>query len=257
MDITLSSGIYTFEVGGGGTVKIIQHPAANPDALPVTTGLFARFNASDLVLADGAKVATWADSSGNARDATQGTDALRPLYRASVAGFNNKPAVENTAAGGFMTASGGIPDESTMFVVHRTVTSVGAVGVLSASGSLAGPTDGSPRLILQDNGGTLRTYNHLSGTPYATVSAISINTSYITALTTGTTVNRNAWLNGVSKYSNVAFATGGGNDLITLFSGYNGSYKGMIAELIVYNRVLTGGEITQVTSFLQTKYGIA
>lgn len=45
-------------------------------------------------LADGAPVATWSDSSGNAHHATQATTAKRPIYRAALAGFNNKAVVE-------------------------------------------------------------------------------------------------------------------------------------------------------------------
>lgn len=43
---------------------------------------------------DGNAVTTWDDASGNGRDVTQGTAANRPLYRASVAGLNNQPALD-------------------------------------------------------------------------------------------------------------------------------------------------------------------
>jgi len=45
--------------------------------------------------ADGAAVSQWDDGSGNGRHYLQATGANQPLYRATVAGLNNKPAVQS------------------------------------------------------------------------------------------------------------------------------------------------------------------
>lgn len=44
--------------------------------------------------ANGAKVASWNDASGNGRHLTQATDANRPVFRSSTAAINSKPTVE-------------------------------------------------------------------------------------------------------------------------------------------------------------------
>ena len=66
---------------------------------------FAAFSADDLALSDGGAVSTWADRSGNARDASQGTSGNRPTYRATVAALNSKPAVEFDGSNDFLRTS--------------------------------------------------------------------------------------------------------------------------------------------------------
>lgn len=62
---------------------------------------------------DGNAVTTWTDASGNGRSITQGTPGHRPLYRASVAALNNKPALDfdgtddGLASGSAFTATSG------------------------------------------------------------------------------------------------------------------------------------------------------
>jgi hypothetical protein len=57
----------------------------------------AAFWASDPLWAnpaDGNKVSSWRDGSGNGRDTSQATDANRPTYKANHPEFNNKAAIE-------------------------------------------------------------------------------------------------------------------------------------------------------------------
>jgi hypothetical protein len=55
--------------------------------------------------ADGAAVAQWDDMSGNGRHATQATGTAQPLWRASVAALNNKPAIDFVSADFLKTAT--------------------------------------------------------------------------------------------------------------------------------------------------------
>ena len=54
---------------------------AGDDGFPIIASLWARYKASDIAIADGDPISTWVDKSGNSRDATQGTSAMRPIYR--------------------------------------------------------------------------------------------------------------------------------------------------------------------------------
>ncbi len=55
---------------------------------------------------DGNAVSQWDDGSGNGRHATQGTGTKQPIYRASVAALNNKPAVEFDGSDDALQTSG-------------------------------------------------------------------------------------------------------------------------------------------------------
>jgi hypothetical protein len=71
--------------------------AIEPDAI---SGLQMWLDADQIVgLVDNDPVATWADASGNANDATQGTAANRPIYKTNI--VNGKPVVrfDNTNDG--------------------------------------------------------------------------------------------------------------------------------------------------------------
>lgn len=70
-------------------------PAASAPSPPggVTTDLLGWWEGDQLVLSDGASVASWTDASVNARHAVQATGANQPTYRAT-GGPNSKPCVE-------------------------------------------------------------------------------------------------------------------------------------------------------------------
>jgi hypothetical protein len=89
---------------GSGAPSFQTLPAAGaaaiePDAL---SGLQVWLDADQITgLVDTDPVATWADASGNSRDATQGTAANRPVYRTNI--VNGKPVVRFDASNDGMT----------------------------------------------------------------------------------------------------------------------------------------------------------
>jgi len=78
-----------------------------------------RFESDSIVgLADADAVATWPDTSGNGRDATQTTPADRPTYRTGI--YNGKPAVRFVDASEDRLVTGSItalPQPNTVFLV--------------------------------------------------------------------------------------------------------------------------------------------
>lgn len=106
---------------------ILTHPMPFVDAAPPwtpasVTGLKAWWAADTLVLADGAKVASWADKLG-AYTLTQANSTKQPLYRAS-GGPGNKPYVDfNAVTLALATAMTGTPPWTWFFVMNYNATS--------------------------------------------------------------------------------------------------------------------------------------
>lgn len=71
---------------------------------------------------DGNVVTTWRDGTGNGRDMT-GSGSTKPTYRASVAAFNNKPAIDFTAASKTLTLTDSLSGGFSFVVIcnHTTV----------------------------------------------------------------------------------------------------------------------------------------
>lgn len=103
----------------GGSAPAPAPLVASPGNLP---GLHAWFDASQITgLADGDLVSSWLDSSGSARNATQGTSTLQPAYETT--GPNAKPVVrfDTDANRRLVTAAWtAIAVPNTIFVVGKT-----------------------------------------------------------------------------------------------------------------------------------------
>lgn len=84
--------------GGGGPVPLAAIAATNPLAWWDASRDLYTDTALTTPAADGNSVAGWKDQAASAYHVTQSTAGNRPVYRASVAALNNKPAVQFTAA---------------------------------------------------------------------------------------------------------------------------------------------------------------
>lgn len=123
--------------------------AASSTFLPVVSrGLAARWVADDLidVIADGAKVDTWTDATGNGNDLTQGTDANRPVFNESNPQFNGHASVDFAKASTHYLAASSPPlatlmtgsdKPATVFVVVRKSTKVTADECVLSLGKVA------------------------------------------------------------------------------------------------------------------------
>jgi hypothetical protein len=81
-------------------------------------GLELEFDARDLSLSDGEKVASWPDSSGNERDVAQAEEAKQPLLKTGILG--GKPVVRFDGLEDFLKATGfELAQPNTVFVVGR------------------------------------------------------------------------------------------------------------------------------------------
>ena len=223
-------------------------------------GLVAWYRAADLSLADGAAVATWTDSSGNGRDATQATGTKQPLYKTNI--INGKPVVRFDGVDDFLnvpaidlTGTSGL----TLFVVVANITSGGDRVLFEYSTNINSFTDGF--LLYRETGNSiaaaLRGSAGGAGSNFVTTASVTsaatvISAVYDKALATNEVT---AWLNGTSAGTrpqnlNNTGAFGNRASFIGMRAGTTLPLAGDIAEILLYSRALPTGERQQVEAYL-------
>lgn len=225
-------------------------------------GLHLWLKADSLVLADGAAVASWPDSSTNAYAFSQATGSKQPSYVA--VGPNSRPAVSfgsddlirsTTAAANFTGADHAI----SFFMVGQTDATDFATaftfGNQATTAYIAYEIGGSNawRMTISDDAAAAK--QPTGGTIGATFKVMA-------AITSGTAVN---------YYSNGALAGSANQDVnvgtITLDQVGVGClhrttleqqfWNGDIAEILVYNEVVSAANRGLITGYLGNKYGIS
>lgn len=243
----LSLGVLFFAIAN------MAHASINPSSL---TSLKLWLDASQGATTDGTTAATdgqtvqqWNDSSGNGYNATQGTAGSRPTYKTNI--FNSNPVLRFDGGDTIVTSSfldSTFNTALTFFIVENKV-------------------DTSLQVATSNQGVTW--YSGRTTTPLFNTNGLS-DTS-ISAATdqalTGTAVELFRY-DGSSKFSRYQItpdnyftresATGnlglsGSLTIGALSSGAFG-YVGDIAEVIAYNRALSGYEMSQVETYLLKKY---
>lgn len=268
------------------TIKFLQAVALGSGILLKTTDLHAAtilelnptvwFNAGSITgIANGAPVPTWTDSSGNSRNATQGTASRQPLYFAS-AGANGTPVLRFNS----QLHSGGTVANQFMSFATPLANTAASVLTLFAVASDSGSRTSGPRAILVNtrtntatSNGFLFGYGSTSSIEaYAhtglTSNAGSVQTAPIAASGFDLlTLERNGLNIEISNFSDSA-----ANSTSATWTGFNPStltttqigteggahyFFGDIAEIIAFERILTPGESDQVVKYLGDKYLIA
>lgn len=216
------------------------------DPLPYMTGLVAFYRASLGVTESGGAVSAWNDQSGTGdsnKNATQGTGSAQPTYVSSDAEFNNRATISGDG-GDFLetgTWAASLAQACTVFVVCKRDSGAVAYavdglaetfGIASVSGysAMLGPSMiyntpdwSTPSVVVGEfNGASGKLYN-----------------SALTAIQTGDVGS-------------------GGATGLTLFADNTqlSNLVGTIAEIIVYDHILSTGNRTAVMNFLGTYYGI-
>lgn len=219
----------------------------DPGPLPVTSGLIARYAAESLSLSDGAAVATWPDSSGNARDLAQATGSRQPLFRAT--GIANRPAVEFDGSDDAMQRTFG-----TTFPQPCTV-------VLLCSLPSGGTTYGDAYPWIDGSASTGRLW--MGHTTTAGRGGFWAGSSFINGdtLTEGAHVYRALYSGASSTFA------GDGQQQVSGNPGSNGisgitlgarwdllrNTKVLINEVLVYSRALTSLEVADLDRYLLLK----
>lgn len=271
--VTLSGGFSASTAGGGGG-------GGGGPTLSVTSGLNMWFKADSLALSDGASVTSWADEQGGAPLVG---NTYFPTYVAS--SMNGKPAVRFPSAGygqyssALNMSSRGLPDDFSFFVVAKpNSSSRSSIYVCEAYGN--GSTQ---RFTLYFNMNTSTAFanaTHSDWSPdtqvigsvggntpciLASTMLLSSYSQYNPSLPVGQQSSFKGYFNGAQTFSSTdTYGFGnGGNSHFAVGGGLNinatpvTNFDGDVAEIIVYNRVLTTQELADVHSYLGAKYGIS
>jgi hypothetical protein len=211
------------------------------------------------VTLSGSNVTAWADQSGNGNNASS-SEGSRPTFVSNV--LNSKPVLRFDGAGQQMALTSSIGEtEYSIFIVCKNNDNTNGsmllwtteedygryIGVITDVGFYA---DARNKFILSeaDAGGGGE------GSIIAWSSASANNDFFIgTATQNG---GGKAYLNGYGGTDSLG--TFGGGNTFDLIGGYGFGYEldGDVAEIISYNRAVTGTERQQVEAYLNTKYTI-
>jgi hypothetical protein len=233
-----------------------------PEMLP---GMQLRLDASAITgLSDGTAVSSWADSSGNGRNATQATGTRQPIYRTTV--VNGQPIVRFDGVDDYMT----VADVDALDAVQFTLFVVAKARVnLSDNSPLEKWAAGSgyPYVLrYYDDTGTkkvrLAVYDGTNN-PTASGAITQTNWNVITARRSTAEDDLQIFANGSLLEKSSDSTTGAVSNADALFVGARGGspagnyFDGDIAEIILYDRPLTVNDRQQVEGYLKFKYGLS
>jgi len=219
-----------------------QTKASSGPVNPVTSGLQIEYYGGSLTGGNGAAISTWADISGNARDATQGTGS-------------NQPTVVDPGLNGHPVALFDGSNDNLQYTNLTAPTALTYFAVMKCTGS------GAHTLIAYNFLGDtaqwrIRTAkNELAKSGVASIglgSTVLSTATFYTIAVTYSSPNAAFYLNGAAD-GTASSAQTFTNPLNALGRNYNGEYfQGSIAHAMYYNRVLNGTEITDVFNYLRT-----
>lgn len=227
----------------------------SPRNLP---GLQLWLRAQDITgIANGGAVTTWSDRSGNGNNVTQGTAAARPTWQRNVQ--NGKAAVRFDQTDDQLEGTTLGLSAVTVFAVAQVVDNTAFKTIVSdwgADGSELWLMDVSdteqPRFLSTPDGATASRV--ISTDPTVRSGAV-----LVTATHPGATGNQVLRTNrGQVDSDAVTDLFTGGTPTLRVGSGNNVSrWNDDICEILVYNRVLSAGEIVRVEAYLNRYYGLS
>lgn len=225
--------------------------------------LFSDTAGTTLATADGTSVALWKDKSGNVRDANQSTASYRPVIKTGIQ--NSKTIVQFDGSNDyFALPAGNYGDSLTCFIVYKwTMASVsGNAGYLYA---FAGGTSPKQKLNAMYMNGAQPVYYFGERTNTAYVASTTKDTYLLNTTTFASpygSANLATYNNGssISISSLGTIGSGGALNDNTIGADKNTSaiqwFMGDMAEILVYNSVLSTTQRQQVESYLNTKWKV-
>lgn len=227
-----------------------QGTTTNAGFLPTDlSGLVAWYDASKITgLADGAAVATWNDSSGNGFHLTQSTAGFRPLYKTAI--LNSLPAVRFDGIDDYMdtATSTNVLQTSTETIVIVYANRSGVNGTLYSTASIAaGPLQRNATVWFDGATASIALSQNLNDNFLFTMTLDYVDDDYTVRLD-GAQVGQDLTTNGALPDTELRIGARG--DPVSEF------FAGDMLEILVYDRELTAGEVSQVESYAADKYAI-
>jgi hypothetical protein len=219
------------------TAPIGPQPATfSPSSL---TGLVTWLDGADAstITLGGGTVTTWADKSGNGHDATHASGS-GPTYSSNGLNFTGQNMPTGTPFSSQITV-----------VLVATQQSGGSTYYIRRSGA---PAD-SPSFIVNYDGSKLEYFNGADRNTFATSPA----SLFYTAFTYDQGNQVKGWYNGTNVFTIDQTQSGNSPGSFPIILGAPGfDLSARIHEFVVYNRVLTDGEMGQVNSYLSAKWSV-
>jgi hypothetical protein len=257
---TLAQGLPKFQDLWDGVSVLLPTPPVATPSLWLDANLASSFTYSSSNV-----ISSWADQSGNGRNATQATVANQPTLVANV--MNSKPVVRIDGTNDSLAWTEYQPGgDRSVFMVFRNasnITSSGSFALLSSSGSQF------PMYVV----GLGNQTGGISGEVMAWLGVSSggaqirgrFNGSTITAGNHQLNFTQDSSYNLAVRFDKATYSTQAapaGDFGSTTYPGFINQITGAdgitldVAEVLVYNRVLTGGEISTIESYFATKWGV-
>ena len=222
------------------------------------SGLSVWLDANDagtFTFGTGSAVATWGDKSGNANHVTQATSGNRPTVQTAV--LDSKDVVRFAQGSNQFLAKSSLTNgpgnaACTMAVVLKLTATIS----LEAVWDISDTTNTNRTLLFSNSGGNMQMKSQ-NGSP--ALEAFTDTTSFHVWSGTSTTTLRRLWRNGTQKTDSSATAQASvvGTNLRVgfLFQDVQ-SLNGDIAELVLYNTVLSTGDRQKLEGYLAHKWGL-
>lgn len=218
-------------------------------ALQPVSGAWLWLDASAVTGSDGDAVATWNDTSGNARH-FDGTGHA-PTLKTNI--INGHAVVRNTASN-YTIATLALPMTNTIHIVASYASGSHPAGILATTDPI-NLTSVIPKFLLNTNTGPI--LRILDNATYGTLGAISAGAFWRATMThDSSTTSRSGWLNGTKTIDNVAYGLTGSNSRLTTHVGYFYNFVGDIAEIIIYDSVLSPADLATNDAYLVAKYDL-
>ncbi|MFM7725792.1 MAG: hypothetical protein ACKO7B_03760, partial [Flavobacteriales bacterium] len=204
--------------------------------------------------ADGSAVGTWNDASGLANHATQATLANQPQYYNNV--FNGNPALKLTS-NRFLNIDFSEINNTNYTIITVSQRNQATGTLLSMLGTVAGTG-----LTLFYPSSTVSRHRQYSNWVSLTIPAYSVSElPCIMACHFNSTAGKRSW----RIYDGVTISRLGSNTTHYASTGQgrigrgesSDYFNGYLAEVIVYDRVLTSAETKQIHTYLSVKYGLS
>lgn len=222
------------------------------------SGLKIWLKADSLVLSNNDPVTTWADSSGNSNDVTQGSAGAKPTYKTNI--HNGKPSLSfdggDSLANASLSATVSLNTGCTIFVVfsHTIGSSLGSWKYIQRIDSSV-----SGYLILcspnGNAGGEDEAWVDVNGTTAARFTGLNDGVAHILGIKYSGTV-ATPYIDGTAG-STVSGTISNAANRLYIGSNNAGSenFNGYISEYIAYNSQLSDADRQSVEGYLRSKYG--
>lgn len=213
-----------------------------------TSGLHLWLRADAGVNAPGNRMATWADQSGNGRNASMATLSRQPFFVPGA--LNGRPVVRFTGAESMYLDVFAQPTTFSVFVAGKNSNPSESFSMI------LGPGGNSPNNQLRWENGSQALFVGTGNNLPVTTSSIGNTRVYhaLSARYDGATMT--VYRDG-TPISSRSFATSGPFTLASVGSWYSTYFmKGDLAEVVIYARALTETERASVNSYLRSKYNL-